>query len=313
LLKPFALPPSPPGGPAGVRGASQKPNAPAEQQAPTEVEIVADNIRAAQILYFASALEEMRLFQVMDRIVDLFTQGMLPIGRGSAGNSLYQFWKLRAERLSAVERRGFYARVLGVPSGDATTEPMLNREFPDLWLRFLSAVAAYARQPDTGTNPRGGTRASQEGVRSTARELAVNLSRHGHGLAGFAAKDLQLEIQQIIQLLSDREISSAFGARDMWQVIETVAATHLGGAVNTTRHRVRSQSGSVILGWLANRGKPLLQPRPVDLLNDDIIRKKRKAAKGRETTEPTDYDLVNAIEQWLAVAGTPDDMVGRGA
>jgi hypothetical protein len=275
---------------------------------PPAVEIVPDNIRAAQILYFAATLEEMRMFQVMDKVVDLFTRGMLAIGRGPAGNRLYQFWKLRSERLSAAERRGFYARVLGIPSGDAAAEPTANRDFSDLWLRFLSAVSAYARQLDTGANSaRGGTPASQADVHRTARALAVNLTHHGHGLAGFAAKDLQLEIQQIIELLSDPEIQGAFGARDMWQVIETVAATYLGGATNIPRHRVRAQNGSTILSWLAKHGKQLLRPQKVDLLDVNCIRKKRKAAKGKETTDPTDYDLLNAVEQWLASTDTSDD------
>ena len=51
----------------------------------TDVEIVKENLHAAQAIYFAYQLEEMRLFQVVERIVELFQQGQLPLGRGNAG------------------------------------------------------------------------------------------------------------------------------------------------------------------------------------------------------------------------------------
>ena len=54
----------------------------------TDVEIVKENLHAAQAIYFAYQLEEMRLFQVVERLVELFRQGQLPIGQGSAGQLL---------------------------------------------------------------------------------------------------------------------------------------------------------------------------------------------------------------------------------
>ena len=60
----------------------------------TDVEIVKENLHAAQAIYFAYQLEEMRLFQVVERIVELFQQGLLPIGRGSAGQQLEQMLAL---------------------------------------------------------------------------------------------------------------------------------------------------------------------------------------------------------------------------
>ena len=40
----------------------------------TDVEIVSENLHAVQAIYFAYQLEEMRLFQVVERIVELFQQ-----------------------------------------------------------------------------------------------------------------------------------------------------------------------------------------------------------------------------------------------
>ena len=62
--------------------------------------IVADNIRAAQTLYTSAMLEEVELFSVVDRLVEQFSNGQLPLGRGNAGKRLYQYWKHASLRLN---------------------------------------------------------------------------------------------------------------------------------------------------------------------------------------------------------------------
>jgi len=53
----------------------------------SENEIVGDNIRALQPAYFSAMFEELKVFQVVDKLVELFQNGVLPIGRGEAGNN----------------------------------------------------------------------------------------------------------------------------------------------------------------------------------------------------------------------------------
>ena len=51
----------------------------------------------------------------------------------------------------------------------------------------------------------------------------------------------------------------------------------------------------------------LLRLAPVDILKDDDIRKRRTAAsQDKMRRHTTDYDLVNACGQWLAVTGTQE-------
>src|SRR6185369_13912888 len=84
----------------------------------SENEIVGDNIRALQPAYFSAMFEELKVFQVVDKLVELFQNGVLPIGRGAAGNNLFKYWKDTATRISETERRNFYTRSLGIPGGD---------------------------------------------------------------------------------------------------------------------------------------------------------------------------------------------------
>lgn len=242
-------------------------------------QIVAANLRAAAIIYSAAMLEELRLFQVADRIAELFGSGQLPIGRSPAGQELYQYWRQRDRRLTADERAAIYAGVLGTPGDDGT------------WRRLVAAVVAYA----------GGS-GSQDDVRSQARALAADLSRRTAGLALHAAPELQGEVQQILRLLGQKEIQAAFGAADVWQTIERVATAHLGNARNMARYRALAQNGATIIRWLAGRAGALAGGRPARLLDDKAI------ARGRPGTgsTPSDYDLVTAAEAWLAASVTAD-------
>jgi len=93
-------------------------------------------------------------------------------------------------------------------------------------------------------------------------------------------------------LLGDQEVRTAFGARDLWQVIEQVSATYLGGARNVTRYRTQANAGRVVFDWLAAHA-PELGSR----------------AAVADSGGPIDFDLVNAAEQWLAVGGVAETSV----
>ena len=91
-----------------------------------------DNVRALEAAYFAQMLEELKAFDVADRLAELFESGMLPIGDRKGAQRLFEEW--RSARAN-------------VPAGSPGGEPAPNRDFADLWLRFLSAVAQLERQP----------------------------------------------------------------------------------------------------------------------------------------------------------------------
>src|SRR5438034_26114 len=97
------------------------------------------SIRATELIYVASMLEQAKMFEVVDRLVQLFESGRLPIRRGLATEKITTYAKATALRMSARERRAVYRRVLGT---DAAGDDTSNRGFNDLWLRFLSAVAS---------------------------------------------------------------------------------------------------------------------------------------------------------------------------
>jgi hypothetical protein len=291
-----------------------------ELQAPdledaTDAVIVGNNIKSMLVFYPSWMLEEARFYDVYDKIEELFLNQMLPISRGSAGDRIYALWKKSTQRISKPERLNFYASCFGAAGGNPALANQ-NREFSDLWLRFVSGVSEWGRklQVDDLLRSRLPLSVSTEQVRKAARDLAANLSLHGYGVAYFAAAELQNEINAIGDILKDEEVRMAYGARDMRQLIEQVSIYELGGARDVTRYFTMATSGAIVIAWLAKKAPELAGSYLRPILDINVVRQQslRQPAQ-RARQDPNDRDLVDACEQWLAVTGTPDDRVSEFA
>ena len=97
----------------------------------------------------------------------------------------------------------------------------------------------------------------------------------------------------------------------MWQVIEIVNSNYLGGPKNTHRFRTQSRAGAVIIRWIANHVQRLSNVSGEVLNTDEIANPTLRAlnADRKATLDPSDWDLVQACEQWLAVGGVQDASV----
>jgi hypothetical protein len=124
----------------------------------------------------------------------------------------------QAPSLSAPERAQLYQQVFGPPAG-ASDSVKPNREFEDLWLRFVASAAQFARQGAPGAPA-----LSSESVGAAARALAAQ---------------------------AGPLVVSALAARDRWQVIDQAGAAELGGARNAARYRTMAEAGGAILEWVA--------------------------------------------------------------
>jgi len=261
--------------------------------------IVADNVLVMGPMIVSAMFEELKVFQVVDRIVEQFQLGVLPIGPGEAGKMLYKYWREAPNRMSEQERRNFQAITLGIPGGDPGG--MVNREFNDLWIRFVSSVSSFIRQNEVDALLRSATPSpiSHQQVRKAARDLASNLSLHGYGMAHYAAREVQDQVTRMIKLLQDPEIRGCYGAKDMWQVIDQVATYDLGGAKTSSRYRTLATCGTIITAWLANRVEDINKTTG-PLIKIDEVRNPPVAPNHKATKKPNDYDLVNACELWLS-------------
>jgi uncharacterized protein len=266
-----------------------------------DLEVVATNLRAIQALYFAAMLERLALFQVVDRLVELFMQGQLTLGATDARTRLSEYGKRRADRLSEAQRRELYARVFGVAGGAASTPS--NHEFDTLWIRFVSAVASWAPPGDNGA------------LRTAARELATNLSLHGNALSLYVAKELAETVRDAIDIVCDPDVRAVYGARDAWQLIDQVATLELGGARNAVRYWTTAAAGAVVIAWLAKHLERLTPSFTVAMLELSESPSASNCRLGPQAlSQPSDADLVIACANWLAVAAaSPTEVNGAPA
>ncbi|MDZ3832305.1 MAG: hypothetical protein U0S50_10855 [Sphingopyxis sp.] len=279
----------------------------------TDYEVVEENIRLMGPMIFASMFEELKAFQVVDRLVEMSQRGELPLIKGPAGTKLYQYWREAPNRMSEVERQTFYAMTLGLPTGQPGGSS--NGEFQELWLRFVSSVSSLVRENRVDQILRSALPVSinQQQVKKAARDLAANMSLHGYGMAFYAAADLTKQINEMIDLLSDAELRSAFGARDIWGVIDQVAQLELGGARNSSKYRTLASCGAIITNWLADNTDRLRDPTMPIIDIKEVENPPRRFSGQSATSNPTDYDLVNACELWLADSAMADERIEQMA
>jgi hypothetical protein len=280
-------------------------------EATTAFEVEGNHCRLMGSFIFASAFEELKAFQVVDTLVAMSQRGELSLIRGAAGTQLYNYWREAPNRMSEGERQTFYAMTLGLPTGQPGVA--VNTDFQDLWLRFVSSVSSLVRESRVDQLIRSAlpVAINQQQVKKAARDLALNMSSRGYGMAFYAAADLQKQINEMIALLQDSELRAAFGARDMWGVIDHVAQTELGGARNSSKYRMLATSGAIITTWMANHTDRLRDPtRPMVELRE-VENPPSRLSGQSAISHPTDYDLVNACEMWLADSAMGEERIDQ--
>jgi hypothetical protein len=278
-------------------------------EATTELEIMPEHCKLMGSFIFASAFEELKAFQVVDKLIELSQRGEIPLMRGAAGTQLYNYWRDAPNRMSEVERQNFYAMTLGLPTGQPGIA--VNSDFQDLWLRFVSSVSTLVRESRVENLLRSNLplAVNQQQVKKAARDLANNMSSRGYGMAFYAAADLNQQIDDIIKLLSDKELQAAFGARDMWGVIDQIAQTELGGARNSSKYRMLATSGAIVTNWLARHADRLRDATAPMIDLGEVQNPPARGSGETAVSKPTDYDLVNACEMWLADSAMGEDRV----
>ena len=184
-------------------------------------------LEAAAALYSGALLEELQPFGLVDRLVELWLRGGLPTGpTTSASQALDGYWRDDAERLTADERRALYAQVFADP-------------FEDLWVALLAAMARA--DPDVS-----------EHVEAVRAQLSAGVDEATLRTAPL----LVAQLRAALEVLHDPEILEAYGARDSWTLIDTLARLELGSEPDVARVRTMAATGAVVIGWLAGGAPP---------------------------------------------------------
>ena len=219
-------------------------------------EIVPENIRAVAAIYVVYQCSQMLLFGVVDRIVELFVAGLLPMSGDTLARKLDDYYWNSDDRISPAGMSAQFTRALGAPGGDVGGDVTPNTEFNTLLMRVISSVAEFEREQSVGNLfDRAGRRVmstSGEYVRKAVRDLAANCTLYGYAGAQFAAERMGRQLRQAMDILNLPRIREIYGVSTIWQVIERVAQSEYGTTVNVVKHRTLAEETRAILTIVAD-------------------------------------------------------------
>jgi hypothetical protein len=302
-------------------------------------EIIPDHIRGVAMLYAAYQLDVLGMIKVVDRNVEIFMNGQLPVSNDLGGNALNAYYWDSVNRMSETARWMQYGRVLGAQGAEISKEVQPNTTFDDLFMRFLAGVSEFQRQQRLG-DLLGNNRAlslTGEHVRKAGRDLAANCTLYGYGYTQFAAKKLQQHIQTALNILKLQDVQQAWGVNNAWQVVERVSSQEFKATPNVVKYRTMAESGKKILdlvaknsgAWSTTSNNPLFPDpnspdAPSDINNDDATALFRHteyvlAVKGVQdqqvvqSSQPTDTSIAPSIPSLdgLATGSANADITGQ--
>jgi hypothetical protein len=269
-------------------------------------EIIPDNVRGVAMLYAALQLEVAGLFKVVDRNVEIFMNGQLPVSNDLGGNALDAYYWDTVNRMSESARWMQFSRVLGAKGGEVSRDVQPNTAFDGLFFRFLSSISEFQRQQriaDLLGNQRGLT-LTAEGVRSNGHDVGGNASLFGFGSTQFVARRLQRDIQTALNILKLPDIQQAWGVNNAWQVIERVSAQEFKVTPNVVKYRTMADSGKRILDVVAKNASAWSA-----ISNNQLFSDPNSEGDTGDISKADQQILFRHTEFWLAVNGVQDQQI----
>lgn len=241
------------------------------------------NIQAVGVTLASYYLEQAHVFEAVDRVLETWWNGQLPVTADSRISKLDDFFWDGENRLTANARHMQYSRVLGIPGGEVSTEVQPNLGFMDNLQRFVANLVEYDRQRRIG-DVVGAQRANAltstaELVRQSGRNLAANASLYGWGGTQFAARRLSNHIKKAFEILNIPAVQAAYGVDGPWKVVERVSQ-EIGPVPNVVKWRTLALAGDTMLDlvaqyakvWSGGTGKPLFADDASQIETANVVR-----------------------------------------
>ena len=146
---------------------------------------------------------------------------------------------------------------------DRRDEQRARGAWTSYWLHRAERLSAGGAPRGLRTRLRRGVRRALGGARGGARAVrrrraaiapptcARSSTRAVDESILLAAPPLIAHLREALEILDDPEIRNAYGARDVWQLVDTLARMELGRDFDVVRARTMAAAGTLIIGWLA--------------------------------------------------------------
>jgi hypothetical protein len=263
--------------------------------------VVPSQLHAAAELYFIFQYERMKIFQVVDVLLRLFTQGKMRIQRGPGARGLYLLEKWKPLRYTLRHRMLAYRRAFNYGNAEVPAGAIVNRNFHRQLVGFMAATGQYFRDLLIGEVIRGGQLIEQRPfgsigtVQRIGLDLRYALDRATYGNIFALTVETGHYLKTVLKLLDSPDIKKAFDANTKWDVIEQVSNRFLGGVSEPSQRAKMAESGRRILQFVAdNDFKTATEPvlfqstlRPMGSHAEAWIAAYRMTPEGRNFTGTT--------------------------
>ncbi|MBK7616747.1 MAG: hypothetical protein IPJ08_20715 [Burkholderiales bacterium] len=176
------------------------------------------------------------VIRVVDRITELYMQGLLPMNYDNAAKAIEEYYWDSEDRLNEGARNSVYGRVLGTPNTEVSKEVVPNRDRDGLLQRFVAALAEHDRQQTISDLLQPGAARSMsltvEQVRKAGRDVLANASLYGWGGTQSLARRMVQHLATAMEILKKPQVQAVFGVTSPYQVIERVSRTEFGSVPN---------------------------------------------------------------------------------
>ena len=226
-----------------------------ERVAPYDEGVGTERIGSMADLYYLYQHERLGVFQVVEKLKELFRAGAVRLSSGEGALRLYRYDRRGVLRYTTHDRRGAYLRAFGYGPGPLPPGGRANTDFDSLFFTFARHVSKYWSDKrisdvirERANDPSYGSVAI---TRRSGLALRNNLRFTSYGDVSVMRVEVLQLLDEAFRIVGSPDVRSLFGADSAWDVIDEVLARYFGVTPNSSARQRLAVSGRSILQWLA--------------------------------------------------------------
>lgn len=217
--------------------------------------VASERLIAVADLYYLYQHERIKVFQVVQKLQELFQQGAIRLVDGPGAFGLYRFDRRDVLRYTRKDRIAAYRRVLGYGKGLGSANSRPNTDFHQLFTQFNNQVALFWRDKrisdvirERANDPSFGSIAV---VRRSGLDLRNNLKFTSYGHLNVLRVEVMQLLTEAFQILGSEDVLDLFGSDNAWDTIDEVLIRYFNERLVTSPRQRMAVTGRAVLRWLA--------------------------------------------------------------
>ncbi|MER7959785.1 hypothetical protein [Streptomyces sp. NPDC096030] len=217
--------------------------------------VASERVLAVGDLYYLYQHERIGVFQVVQKLQELFQGGALRLSDGPGAFGLYKFDRRDVLRYTRQDRVAAYRRILGYGKGAGAANSRPNTDFHKLFTHFNNQVALFWRDKRISDvirmrayDPSFGSIAI---VRRAGLDLRNNLKFTSYGHLNVLRVEVMQLLDEAFRILGAEDVKKLFGADNAWDVVDEVLIRYFDRRLVTSPRQRMGVTGQKVMRWLA--------------------------------------------------------------